>query len=265
MRTVSVLAVVLAVTGIAAAVTVDFDAVSLRPANDGSGYGQAQEFADQTGAQFNIPLAGQKALYGTKAVNGLLVSDVQYIEFTWLDGPVIKAPYTNMVITNGAVYGVISSQGGVMQWENNILDGQNQLVGYQQRRRYYFAGNNGNETFNFKFYEPVNTSWSHGEYLTYGNIENWTILGVNTRRPLFSGEEQFGDPQARAPVDHGLAIMWGDSESNYLGWREIYDVEIELTNGTTLVAGAVPEPLTMVALFGGVSGLAGYVRRRRRA
>ena len=241
---------------------VDFEAVGLRPANDGSGFGTVEEFATQDGARFNIPKAGQKAVYGTKAVNGLSINNVQYIEFTWLDGPAKKSPYTNMVITDGAgSYGVISSQGGVMQSEVETFDEQGDLVAYEQRRRFYFAGDNGNQSYGFRFYEPSGSApWIHGTNLDFSDISGWSLLGVGQQRPLSDDE----GTQARGPVDQGLAIMWGDSQSNYLGWREISDVEISMTDGTTLVAGAVPEPLTMLAVGSAVAGLGGYIRRRRR-
>ena len=77
-------AVVLSCAGMAqASVTVDFDAVNLRAANDGSGYGTIVEWANQNGVTANNPKPGQKVYYGTDAFNGWNVSDIDYLEFTY--------------------------------------------------------------------------------------------------------------------------------------------------------------------------------------
>jgi len=234
-------------------VYIDFDAVALRPANDGSGeYGTIVEYADGTGVNTNVPKAGQKVYYGTDYFNGWSLSDIAYIDFTYKRPNGGNNPYTNIVITDGSGnFGVISSQGGYVLSET--IDDQ-----YTERAmRYYFAGNSGNQAYGFRFYEPSpdTGSWGHGTNLVWSDIAGWSLLGVGAQRPISSGESaaDFGDP--RAPVDHALAIMWGDSAANYLGIRDIYNVSVVDSAGTEYVVVPVPAAV-ILGIFGlSVAGL----------
>jgi hypothetical protein len=249
-------ALIMSVTSAAQAVTVDFDGVALRPANDGSGeYGIIVEYANENGVTTNVPKGGQKVYYGTDYFNDWALSSVDYIEFTYKRANGGNNPYSNAVITDGSGnYGIISSQGGSTLWE--VVD-----TNYTEKRiRYYYAGDSGNQAFGFRFYEPSPDagSWPHGTNIVWSDISDWTLLGVGVQRPLYSGEA--GVP--RGPVDDGLAIMWGDSLNNYLGIRDIYDVTV-FANGEEYVAGPVPEPTTMLLLGSGLIGLAGVRRRKK--
>lgn len=255
----AVVTLIMAIGGTARATTiVDFDAVALRPANDGSGeYGTIVEYVNENGVTAEIPKAGQKVYYGTDFFNGWALNNIDYIEFTYKRANGGNNPYSNAVITDGSGnYGIISSQGGSVLWE---------IVGsdYTERRiRYYYAGDLGNQSYGFKFYEPSPDlgSWPHGTNIVWGDIDDWTLLGVGVQRPLHSGEA--GIP--RGPVDHGLAILWGDSQDNYLGNRDIYDVTVS-ANGQEYVAGVIPEPTTMLLLGAGLIGLAGFRRKVKKS
>lgn len=249
------IAAVLAISGIAQAdMTINFDAVALRPANDGSGeYGTIVEYPDGTGVTAIIPKAGQKVYYGTDYFNGWALASIDYLEFTYMRANGGNNPYSNVVITDGSGnYGIISSQGGHTLWE---------IVGpdsTEKRIRYYFAGNSGNQPYGFRFYEPSPDpllSWNHGTNLAWGDIQSWSVLGTGVSRPLSSGEGGV----ARGPVDHGLAIMWGDSQDNYLGAREIYNVAV-FADGVMHV---VPVPAGV--LLGSIGlGLAGWICKRKK-
>jgi hypothetical protein len=239
-----------------AAATIDFDAVALRPANDGSGeYGTIVEYPDGTGVTAVIPKAGQKVYYGTDYFNGWALSSIDYLEFTYMRANGGNNPYSNAVITDGlGNYGIISSQGGQTLWE--IVGPDNT----EKRIRYYFAGNSGNQPYGFRFYEPSPEPpayWGHGTNIVWSDIQSWSLLGIGVPRPLYSGEGGV----ARGPVDHGLAIMWGDSLDNYLGDRDIYDVTV-FANGQEYVAGIIPAPGAVLLGSIGV-GLVGWLRRRK--
>jgi len=271
-------ALVLSAGWAAAAIQIiDFDAVNLRPANDGSGYAPVlEEYAyaasgfpvDLTGIRAKTESAGQKIYYGTSYFNGWQLKDIARIEFTFKDGLSPVSPYSNVVITDGSGnYGIISSQGGYTLSSETVGDHTT------MRRVFYFADGNGNTTpnsYNFKIYEPYPDPtgspppWPHGTNVTWDQIKDWYILPT-APRPLSSGEVQFGAPQARGPVEDGLVLTWGDSQNNYIGYREIWDVVVYDTAGNQYWAG-VPEPASLAIWSLLVTaGLAFAWRRRRRA
>ncbi|MBN2024382.1 MAG: PEP-CTERM sorting domain-containing protein [Pirellulales bacterium] len=252
----------------AAVAVIEFDAVSLRPANDGtSGLPWAEEYSysaagfsvDLTGMRIQTTAAGQKAYYGTNFFNGRTLSDIGRIEFTFSDGPTAKnAPYSNVVITNGlGAYGIVSSQGGRLIEDLSTVDHT------IKRWAFDFADNGGNAAYGFRFYEPVDAPWAHGTNVVWDDIKDWYILDT-LPRPLSAGEVQFGSPQARGPVDHSLVLTWGDSEANYIGYRQVWDVAVYDAAGNAFWAG-VPEPASLaVWSLLAAGGLVATWRRWRR-
>ncbi len=115
------------------------------------------------------------------------------------------------------------------------------------------------------FYEYVNLGVNSSP-TSWATTGGWTLLGVGESRKLNldPANSELAVPNARGPITDGLAILWGDSANNYVGMKDIYNVQVT-SGGTTFVAGNVPEPCTIIVWS--VLGLAaagfGCWRRRR--
>lgn len=267
MRVLAVLALFAVCAAQAGATVIDFEAVALRPADDGSGYGTIVEYADETGVSVNITAGGQKVYYGTDYFNGLSVGSIEYIEFTFKNGST-KSPYTNLVITDGTNFGVISTHARDILSSVIETDSLGNIVSVTQRMRFYYAQERVAGTPNgITFYEPSdeNATWPHGtSSIDWSDIETWTLLGVGQERyPLSDGEMTYAAQPGvpRGPVEDGVAIFWGDSATNYLGHREIYDVVVK-SAGVEYTAGVVPEPASFA--IWGLLACCGIVSLRRR-
>ncbi len=271
-----VLCVALAAQG---ASVVDFEAVNLRPASDGT-YSDSSELANQDGMYANTTKSGQKAMYGTRYFNGTNLADVSSISYSFYTfrpdgtGGYEKASkaYSNFSVKqkDGDFTGIFSGSNAAsyqnLAYDELPSDVQDAAVGdyatiYAERATISLVPEAGDNLV-LQFYEPSNDeAHGHSEYVTV-NSSDFVLTGDRTQSYDTGGEADSGI--WRGPYEHGIAVLWGDSQSNYLGEAYVWDVQVTLKDGSEFEAGAVPEPLTMLAVGSAVVGLGGYIRRRRR-
>ena len=240
----------LASTATPAAVVVDFDAVALRAANSGQPSGPwtfpaVTEDSDGSGMTASDLVAGQKAYFGTDYFNGQSLTSISSVQFT--RSPVFpNAPYLNLLAYKAdGSYSVLAA-GAPTSSSGNTL------------------------TYDFGLaiwnaYEGTGATVLTGPVTLAGLAsDGWALLPVGATRALKTGEDAV--PNSRAATTDALAIFWGDSQNNYLGTQHIYDVTVTGVKGETYVAGAVPEPASLIVWsLLGIIGVAFSWRRRRAA
>jgi hypothetical protein len=115
---------------------------------------------------------------------------------------------------------------------------------------------------------------SHTGFRYWQSFSGWTeVDGTYAQDAWHKMEIQLHSTQVEFYIDdvliESVSNLGAESVENVIlqghnqGVAGEYDIYYD--NFTIEAVGAIPEPLTIAAVFGGVSALGGYVRRRRRA
>jgi hypothetical protein len=213
-----------------------------------------------TGAtEFVISQGGQKAAWGTDALDGQKVGQIVQLAITRYDdrtrftagtGPYV-APYFNIWITDGlGNFAVIANEPSNAAFQSLYSNG-------------YDLDWNDISGKVAKVYENADTSWlpNSGVGLTFADVANFTIQAP-TVSDLTTGWLGLGSGAPRelgTNLAYGFNWIFGDTLSNYVA-----DVDDEgyVVDGFA-ARGAVPEPLTLLT-WGGLVGCAVMGARRYR-
>jgi len=205
--------------------------------------------------EFIIDNSGDKAGWGTTALDGSKVGQIAKLAVTRLDdytrfaagsGPYV-APYFNIWITDGANYAVIANEPSDPSFQTLFNSGTYDLDWSD------IAGKVA------KVYENNDKSWlpNNGVGLTFGDLANFTIMAP-TPAQLALGWAGLGTGAPRelgTNVAYGFNWVFGDTLSNYVSGDDGYIV------GSFAAQSAVPEPFTLLT-WGGLIGCALVASRR---
>jgi hypothetical protein len=203
----------------------------------------APVITDTTGGeQFAITLGGQKAGWGTNSLNGMTIGDILSISITRnLPATTGNGPYMNFWVTDGHGQYADLAIGNLFDATWDVL---------KTNHAYVYEGSPA-------FILPDGTTvaapgkdiiWGY----TFADFAGYTIA---TPPNHWGGTGAPDDLNASSYTAYGFNWVFGDTQTNYIGGYSVSDP----------VATAVPEPVTMLAVFGGLSLLGGYIRRRRTA
>jgi hypothetical protein len=219
----------------------------------------APAIVDQPGGGklFEITLGGQKAGWGTDAMNGKKIGDIQSISITRDPSDTGWGPYMNLWITDGlGHYADISNEpSNTGEWTGSsaynttwdVLKNATTWV-YEVSATTGFKLPNGTTTF-------ANISaGTVTPHFTFSDFAGYTIA---TPTGPYGGTGAPDDLNAATYTAYGVNWVFGDTQSNYLGGYLVSNPS---------VTAAVPEPAGIVALLGLAGmGLIGLVWRRRKS
>ena len=248
--------------GLAHATTVDFETFNIRNSNANGGTIIPPwdpnlvivENGDQDGFLAETPEGGQKVGYGTSAFDGCELNDFVTVDWDKISGKAGVYAYLNIWVTDGnGNYAVIASE--------NDYRGTD-FATRAEWKIFEYSGTN------FDWLFDSGTGGRSSQYLTL-NGSNATLADISDDVYVYAGPGVgatgvgTGAPQG----GYGFNIIFGDTQSNFVGSYEIDNVAVTLDKGNgpeVYNAGApVPEPATVSLLLMGLGGMA--IRQRRKS
>ena len=266
----------------AEAVVVDFETFNIRNSNSsitspwdvGDPVGETGMFVVENvagdGMTVKTNAGGQKMGYGTNALDGLQVNKLESINYNVVRATASSKPYLNLWVSDGTNYAILAVGGNYLN-----KDFGSESVGWLLYEYDTTVG------IDWLFKNDGHTNAIAGHLLKH-NSANITLSqiadGVTFQDPGSLGLDYDNlNGGAYNPLEdyintgaprgsHGLNIIYGDTQSNYIGLYEIDKVTV-VYDGETFTAGkagnAVPEPATMaLAGLAGMSLLRATKRRR---
>jgi hypothetical protein len=199
------------------------------------------------GKLFQITLAGQKAGWGTNAVNGKTIGDIQSVSISRDNATTGWGPYMNFWVTDGlGGYAVLSNEPShTAEWAGSsaydttwdVLKNATTWV-YEVSATAGFKLPNGTTTFTSI---PAGTAIPH---FTFNDFADYTIVTPSVH---WGGVGAPDDLNAGTYTAYGFNWVFGDTQDNYLDGY--------LVSNPTII----PEPATLLLL-----GLGGLLLRKCR-
>lgn len=262
LKSISTAAVAVALTASSFAITADFEAFNIRNNNGDGGTivapwdGDMSIVENAAGDGFSAmtPRAGQKVGYGTSALDGLQVNKLQSVNFTKVSGALGKLPYLNLWVkdTVTELYGIIALGGD--------FRGVDFASGMQDWLLYEYDTTVGNIDWLF--------DGGASSLVGHGIRHDGTQINLSE----LSNDLIFADPGSPYPNGvgtgaprggHGLNIIFGDTQANYVGEMEIKDLTFTY-DGNEYRAGVPDTGSTAALLVLGFAALVGYRRKLSR-
>jgi hypothetical protein len=254
MKKFAVIAMGILLGGLAQATTVDFETFNIRNSNGTitapwDSDLSIVENAAGDGFLAMTPQGGQKVGYGTSAFDGCQLNDFETVNWTKVSGKAGVVTYLNIWVTDGnGNYAVISSENDYRGTDFATRD---------EWKIFEYSGTN------FDWLFDSGTGGRSSQYLTL-NGSNATLADISDDVYVYAGPGVgatgvgTGAPQG----GYGFNLIFGDTQSNFVGNYEIKDLSVDI-KGSTYYAGApIPEPATISLMLLGMGGLA--IRHRRK-
>jgi hypothetical protein len=185
---------------------------------------------------FNVPLAGQKAGWGTNYMNGMTIGDIASISITRDTTASQWGPYMNFWVTDGSGgYAVLGNEpSNLGEWAPGTAHDVSWDVLKDATAKVYETGSG--------FITPAGSTY------TFNDFAGYTIA---TPASHWGGTGAPDDLNAATYTAYGVNWIFGDTQSNYIGAYVVSDPTVT----------AVPLPAAVLLGFLGF-GVAGTRLRK---